>query len=85
MAFRLTRVAAVVVLLALLLPSLVTVSAAQETAGDNVLRVRMPWWPDTLDPQKTSYVEEIAVSTVDYEGLTRLDENLQTVPAAAES
>jgi ABC-type oligopeptide transport system substrate-binding subunit len=85
MAFRLTRVAAVVVLLALLLPSLVTVSAAQETAGDNVLRVHMPWWPDTLDPQKTSYVEEIAVSTVDYEGLTRLDENLQTVPAAAES
>jgi oligopeptide transport system substrate-binding protein len=85
MAFRLIRVATVFVLLALLLPSLVTVSAAQETAGDNVLRVRMPWWPDTLDPQKTSYVEEIVVSAADYEGLTRLDENLQTVPAAAES
>jgi len=45
----------------------------------------MPFWPDTLDPQKTSYIEEIAVSALDYEGLTRLNEDLETVPAAAES
>jgi oligopeptide transport system substrate-binding protein len=45
----------------------------------------MPWWPGTLDPHLSSYVEEIAVSAVDYEGLTRLDAQLQTVPAAAES
>jgi oligopeptide transport system substrate-binding protein len=80
-----TRVIGALLLLALLLPSLATVSAAQETTGDKVLRVRMPWWPDNIDPQKTSFVEEIAVSALDYEGLTRLDENLQTVPAAAES
>ena len=90
--FRLTRsshftirVVAVLALLALLLPSLTTITAAQETAGDKILRVRMPWWPDNLDPQKTSFVEEIAVSALDYEGLTRLNEDLETVPAAAES
>jgi oligopeptide transport system substrate-binding protein len=79
------RVVAILALVAFLLPSLATVGAAQEAAGDKVLRVRMPFWPETLDPQKTSYVDEIAVSALDYEGLTRLDENLQTVPAAAES
>jgi oligopeptide transport system substrate-binding protein len=72
-------------LLANLLPSLITAGLAQEPASDRVLRVRMPFWPETLDPQKTSYIDEIAVSALDYEGLTRLDENLQTVPAAAES
>jgi oligopeptide transport system substrate-binding protein len=80
-----TRVIAVLALLALLLPSLSAVSHAQETAGDKVLRIRQPFWPDVLDPQKSSYVEEIAVSSLDYEGLTRFDEDLQTVPAAAES
>src|SRR5829696_7800629 len=80
-----TRVIAVLALLALLLPSLSAVSHAQETAGDKVLRIRQPFWPDVLDPQKSSYAEEIAVSSLDYEGLTRFDEDLQTVPAAAES
>jgi ABC-type transport system substrate-binding protein len=80
-----TRVIAVLALLALLLPSLSAVSAAQGTAGDKVLRIRQPFWPDVVDPQKSSYAEEIAVSSLDYEGLTRFDEDLQTVPAAAES
>jgi oligopeptide transport system substrate-binding protein len=80
-----TRFIAALLLLALLLPSVASVSAAQETTGNKVLRVRMPFWPDTLDPQKTSYIQEIAVSALDYEGLTRLNENLETVPAAAES
>ncbi len=79
------RVIAILALLALLLPSLSTVSAAQEPAGDKVLRIRQPFWPDVIDPQKSSYAEEIAVSSLDYEGLTRFDEDLQTVPAAAES
>src|SRR5215207_9726165 len=45
-----SRLATAVLLLALLLPALVTGGAAQETEGDKVLRVRMPRWPDTLDP-----------------------------------
>jgi oligopeptide transport system substrate-binding protein len=80
-----TRVVAVLALLALLLPSLSAVSAAQEPAGGKVLRIRQPFWPDVLDPNKSSYAEEIAVSSLDYEGLTRFDDDLQTVPAAAES
>jgi oligopeptide transport system substrate-binding protein len=80
-----TCLLATLLLLTLLCPSLVTLGAAQEATADQVLRVRMPFWPGTLDPQKTSYIEEIAVSALDYEGLTRLDEDLQTVPAAAES
>ena len=80
-----SRLATALLLLALLLPALATAGAQQETEGDKVFRVRMPRWPDTLDPQKLSFVEEVTVSALDYEGLTRLDENLQTVPAAAES
>src|SRR5215211_5065298 len=80
-----TRVIAVLALFALLLPSLSAVSVAQEPASDKVLRIRQPFWPDVLDPNKSSYAEEIAVSSLDYEGLTRFDDDLQTVPAAAES
>jgi oligopeptide transport system substrate-binding protein len=42
-------------------------------------------YPDIIDPQKSSFVGEIAHLMMNYEGLTRLDENLDTVPAAAES
>jgi oligopeptide transport system substrate-binding protein len=80
-----THVVALLALLAFLLPSLPSVAAAQETGSAKVLRIRQPFWPDTLDPQVSSYVEEIAVSSLDYEGLTRFDEQLNTVPAAAES
>jgi oligopeptide transport system substrate-binding protein len=73
------------VVLVLLVPSAGLVGATQETGTGKILRIRQPFWPDTLDPQKTSYVEEIAVSSLDYEGLTRFDEQLNTVPAAAES
>src|SRR5215213_7780742 len=80
-----SRLFAALVLLALLVPSAGLVGATQETGTEKILRIRQPFWPDTLDPQKTSYVEEIAVSSLDYEGLTRFDEDLQTVPAAAQS
>jgi oligopeptide transport system substrate-binding protein len=42
-------------------------------------------WPDTIAPQKSSFSNEIAVLLLNYEGLTRFDKDLQTVPAAAES
>ena len=44
------------------------------------LRSRRP-----LDPQRSGFPTEVAVSGLDYEGLTRLDADLATVPAAAES
>ena len=49
------------------------------------LRINMGSYPSTMDPQKGSYVVEISNMRLIYEGLTGLDENLQTVPGAAES
>ncbi len=49
------------------------------------LRVNLGTFPDMLDPQKSSFVNEIANIKMAYEGLTRQDGDLATVPAAAES
>jgi oligopeptide transport system substrate-binding protein len=50
-----------------------------------LLRVNLGSYPDTIDPQKSSFVNEIAHLKLMYEGLTRQDNDLVTVPAAAES
>ncbi len=41
--------------------------------------------PETLDTQKSSFANEIGVLRQIYEGLTRLDSSVQTVPGAAQS
>ncbi len=51
---------------------------------DNVLVVHQVGYPDIFDPQKSSFSSEIVILAQAYEGLTRLNENLETVPAAAE-
>ena len=48
------------------------------------LRINLATFPDILDPQKSSFVNEIAVLKLAYEGLTRLDKDLNTVAGAAE-
>ena len=50
-----------------------------------VLRINMGTYPDIIDPQKSSFVNEIAHLKLFYEGLTRLDQALETVPGAAAS
>jgi ABC-type transport system substrate-binding protein len=40
--------------------------------------------PETLDPQQTD-IGQATMAYLAFEGLTRLDEELNTVPAAAES
>ncbi len=61
-------------------------AAAPEAAGEaKTLRINLGTFPDMLDPQKSSFVNEIANLKLVYEGLTRQDEQLATVPAAAES
>ncbi len=60
-------------------------TAAPAAAAGNVLRVAEGAWPEALAPQKASFVHEIAVLILNYEGLTRYDKDLKTVPAAAES
>lgn len=49
-----------------------------------VLRVNLGTYPDNLDPQKASFVNEIAHLKMAYEGLTKFDKDLNTVPGAAE-
>jgi oligopeptide transport system substrate-binding protein len=61
-------------------------AAAEAPAGEaKTLRVNLNTFPDMLDPQKSSFVNEIANLKMAYEGLTRQDGDLVTVPAAAES
>ena len=74
----------VVIVLVLLLPSLAPVAATQD-AGPKVLRM---WWAghfsDELEPQ-SSQNGTTDIPLLNYEGLTRIDEELNVVPAAAES
>lgn len=63
-------------------------AAAQAPAapsGPALLRVNLGTYPDTIDPQKSSFVNEIAHLKLVYEGLTKLNGALETVPGAAES
>src|SRR4029079_1144792 len=73
----------VVLALGLLLPGFTARSAAQ--ANNKVLRVQQSYYPDVVDPQKSSFTNELDILALIYEGLTRIDEHQQTVPAAAES
>jgi oligopeptide transport system substrate-binding protein len=80
--------APLLLVLAVLLAGLPPRLAAQEAtpaADGGVLRVDQGFYPLTIDPQQSADLSEIAVSILDYEGLTRLDADLRTVPAAAES
>ena len=52
--------------------------------ADKTLRINLNSYPDIIDPQKSSFVNEIAHLKLIYEGLTRLDKDLKTVPGAAE-
>ncbi|NOK60554.1 MAG: peptide ABC transporter substrate-binding protein [Chloroflexi bacterium AL-W] len=58
---------------------------AAEGSGDNILRIHQAQYPDVFDPQKSSFSNEIVILAMNYEGLTKLNENLEAVPAAAES
>jgi oligopeptide transport system substrate-binding protein len=60
-------------------------TATEAPAYHGTLRINEGTFPDIMDPQKSSFVNEIAVLSMVYEGVTRLDEKLETVPAAAES
>src|ERR671920_248070 len=75
--------AAFAVVFTLVMPALATSVMAQDDG--NVLRVHHLSYPDVVDPQKSSTTPEIDILQLVYEGLTRLDTNQETVPAAAES
>jgi len=62
------------------------VTAVSQTGGKprNILRIHNWNFPTTLDPQASAFADEIGVEVLNYEGLTRFDKDLKTVPAAAE-
>jgi oligopeptide transport system substrate-binding protein len=49
-----------------------------------VLRIAFVTFPDVIDPQKSSFVGEIAMLNLAYEGLTRVDVKGNVVPGAAD-
>lgn len=57
----------------------------EEPVEAKALRVNVGTYPDIIDPQKSSFVNEIGHLNLVYEGLTRLDAELETVEGAAES
>ena len=60
------------------------IAAAVPGAVRKVLRINAGRYPDMIDPQKSSFVGEIAHLKLIYEGLTSLNDKLETVPGAAE-
>jgi oligopeptide transport system substrate-binding protein len=62
----------------------VVVATAEPVVAPKKLRINLDSYPDVIDPQKSSFVNEIAHLKLMYEGLTKLDKDLKTVPGAAE-
>ena len=62
----------------------IVVATAVPEAKPALLRINLGTYPDIIDPQKSSFVNEIAHLKLIYEGLTKFDEKLKTVPGAAE-
>ena len=62
----------------------IVVATAVPEVKPAMLRINLGTYPDVIDPQKSSYVNEIAHLKLIYEGLTKFNEKLETVPGAAE-
>lgn len=71
--------------LSMLVAQSVPMGVASAERGDAILRIQQRYYPDSFDPQASAGVEFSAFLGANYEGLTRLDEHLDVVPAAAES
>jgi oligopeptide transport system substrate-binding protein len=72
------------ILVSMLLSACQAAGPAKPVTTSGTLRVNLGTYPDTIDPQKSSFVNEIAHLKMIYEGLTRLDGKLATVPGSAE-
>ena len=77
-----SRTVSVILAAMVLLATLVSQVTAQD--GSKILRVHQLTYPETIDPQKSSFSSEVAFLVANYEGLTRPDSDLRTSPAAAE-
>ncbi len=62
-----------------------TVPFVGTKAEPNVLRLNQGSEPDSVDPQKASFVGEIAYIMMAYQGLMTFDKDMKPIPAGAES
>src|SRR5829696_3803551 len=67
------RFFALAVALSLMVPALTALAAQDE---GKVLRIHHQVYPDVVDPQKSSFANEIDILALAYEGLTRFDTEL---------
>jgi oligopeptide transport system substrate-binding protein len=65
-------------------PAVVVTATPAPVEKAKILRINMGTYPDVIDPQRSSFVNEIAHLKLIYEGLTQLNTKLETVPGAAE-
>ena len=65
-------------------PAVAPTAAPAATAGRQRVARGRTTWPETLAPQKASFGTRSQCLNLNYEGLTRFDKDLKTVPAAAE-
>jgi oligopeptide transport system substrate-binding protein len=77
---RMLTIVGLIVVLAMVLGACQKAPAAPS----ETIRINMGTFPDLIDPQKSSFVNEIATLQNIYEGLTRLDTKLETVAGSAE-
>jgi oligopeptide transport system substrate-binding protein len=63
----------------------VTATPGSTETGPQTLIVNLNTYPDVIDPQKSSFVNEIATLKQNYMALTTFNEKLETVPGSAES
>ena len=57
-------------------------AASQDVENGMVLHIEYNHYPSTLDPQLTADISEDMVTGLGFEGLTRIDTELSTVPGA---
>ncbi len=79
---RLTAISLVTMMLGMILAGNAAVASSPQA---HVLRVQQAYFPQSLDPQQSSGTFLGTVLGANYEGLTRLDNTLNAVPAAAET
>ena len=65
-------------------PSAATKAVTSTVQGAKVLRIGDDIFPDVLDPQKASFVNEMAALSLVYEGLATIDANGEAHPAASD-
>jgi oligopeptide transport system substrate-binding protein len=71
-------------LTAIIITACTSSTPERPTEEPKVLRINFDVYPEIVDPQKSSVVNEIAHLKLFYEGLTTFNEKLETVPGAAE-